>query len=231
MLCKEENERKTDEFMIRSLEEEHLLAQCQPKSTMLLTWDEHRQMAEARQLSEAQVIMIALPQMSQNLTSNMTQLDFRFEQVKDQMRNLTTRIDDIDDIELFSLSNEISSIITDRIATHENQKVHDLIIIIENIIKDNHDHSSVSQHEQIPSASIEFDDILYRSNEVERSLNRTHQKHLSKAHLDFQTEDSSLSIQSYKSTKSKESHSFNASALSFDGDRIIISEHKHPHLA
>lgn len=114
-LHREERERQTDEFIMKTLEEERLLreyVQRHPPSIVPPTWEERMRMAEARNnnpiptdhtivrqaqpFSEAQVIMSALAQLSKDLTSQMNQLGSHLEQAKSQVGHLSSCIDDIE---------------------------------------------------------------------------------------------------------------------------------------
>jgi len=117
VLRREEKERQTDEFMKKTLEEERLLrggAQHHPPSMILPTWQERMELAEAHKASdtvvhqphpsaEGQAIMATLTQLSKDLTSNQQQLFMQMnhlgshlEQIKGQVGQLSSRVDNIE---------------------------------------------------------------------------------------------------------------------------------------
>ena len=150
---REEREKQTNEFVMKTLEEERLLRehmQCHPPSTVLPTWEERLQMAEAQHKTsllidhitirqtqssaEAQALTFAFAQLSKDITNNQQQLFLQVNQLSPQIDYLSSRIDDIETSSnrsrSWSRSNHSSQ---RRSMMNENPRYPDLPVTVEDV--------------------------------------------------------------------------------------------------
>ena len=242
-LRREEKERRTDEFIKKTLEEERALrehSQHQPLPTIPPTWEERMEMAETHHRTSdtivhqpqptGEAIMAALAQLTnaqQQTSAQMNRLGYHLEQVKDQLSSRMDRIETSSNRSRSRSGSRHSS--PHRPVASENSKFRGLPTTVEDTEDEadvhrepiqygewNRHRESVRQNEKIQH--------MTQADDLEKSLSRTRNERLLKVNL-IHHKETLFPVLSYRRSKIEDAVPITVSSVPFETSHTVAPRH------